>query len=121
MSYVHLHQTDKKRLSQVVGAGGQRAKDQRKENAVLTGKETALFVFFVLRLKHLHRIFFPSNLEIILFYFKPSIKTSHAALPGWQQEAVCARVRVNLCVYFQGCCLPSLVDTAVNYCVFNYI
>ena len=48
----------KKRLSQVVGAGGQRVEDQRKENAVLTGKETALFVFFVLRLKHLHRIFF---------------------------------------------------------------
>lgn len=88
----------KKRLSQVVGAGGQRAKDQRRENAVLTGKETALFVFFVLRLKHLHRIFFfPSNLEIILIYFKPSIKTSHAAVPGWQWEAVCARERV--CVF----------------------
>lgn len=75
----------KKRLSQVVGAGGQRAKDQERGNAVLPGKETARFVFFALRLKHLHKdFFFPSNLEIILIYFKPSIKTSHAALPGWQ-------------------------------------
>lgn len=75
----------KKQLSQVVGAGGQRAKDQRKKiccadcQTLLSLCSLCLdwnvftFVFF----------FFSSNLEIILIYFKPSIKTSHAALPGW--------------------------------------
>lgn len=86
-----------------MGAGGQRAKDRRKENAVLPGKEAALFVCFVLGLKHLHRAFSPSNLEIILIYFKPSIKTSHAALPAWQQEAVC----VCVCVCARQCVCVS--------------
>lgn len=72
----------KKQLSQVVGAGGQKAKDQRKKYMLCWLSETTLFVFFVPRLKRLCG-FFSSNLEIILIYFKPSIKTSHAALPGW--------------------------------------
>lgn len=82
MLSVHMQQMEKKQLSQVVGAGGQRAKDQRKKNTLCWLSETTLFVFFVPRMKRLH-VFFSSNLEIILIYFKPSIKTSHAALPGW--------------------------------------
>lgn len=86
---------------------------------MLTGKAMVAFVFFVLRQKHLHRVFFPpSNLEIILIYFKPSIKTSHAALAGWQGAArACARPPV--CISKGAACLLCLTLQSIT--VFSII
>lgn len=114
-SCVHLSRTGKKKMKPVCGNRRRSGEQRTRGKQTLCWLAKGLLSLCSLCLTETSsQGFFPSNLEIILIYFKPSIKTSHAAVAGW---LACARTPGSAS---KGL-LPSSLDTAVNYCVFNYI
>lgn len=84
----------------------QEGREPRERKFCAACQRNCSFVCFMIRLKHLHNNVFSSTLEIILIYFKPSVKTSHAALPAWQ-KAVCAHALV--------CAVPKVLPAFFSW------